>query len=217
MSLLVNKIFYAFNKLDKMFIIPTFAKSRRKKLKYKDFTIISNNCWGGVCYDYFGIQKLSPTVGAYFFAEDYVKFCKRLKHYFSFELEIIPISNSKHYDSIMKMNNSKAIIGRLDDVELVFLHYPDAKTVVEKWNRRVKRINWDRILIKFSYQNECTDDLIKDFLEIKEFPKFCFVTEPITNDKDEIIFKRKKGKETINETINFGWFFNPIKILNERL
>ena len=205
------------HKIEKKIFIPLLAKSRKKSLKHDDFTIISNNCWGGVCYEYFGMAKLSPTVGAYFFAEDYVKFCSNLKYYLSLELEIIPISHSYHRESIKKQNNSKAIIGRLDDVEIVFLHYPNEKIALEKWKRRVERVNWKRIILKFSYQNNCNDELVKTFLTIKDYPKFVLVGSKITGDADEIVFKRANGKETVDETVNFDRFINPIEIINSRL
>jgi uncharacterized protein (DUF1919 family) len=105
----------------------------------------------------------------------------------------------------------------LDNIEIVFLHYGSADVVLEKWNRRVQRINWDRIILKFSYQNECDDDLVREFLKIEDYPKFVFVGKPITNDSDEIIFKRAQGKETVDETVNFNRFINPINIINDRI
>lgn len=58
-----------------------FANYRNKKLTNKDFTIISNNCWGGMLYESYNLPKQSPTVGLFFFAEDYIKFLKDLKKY----------------------------------------------------------------------------------------------------------------------------------------
>lgn len=55
------------------------AKERQKKLLGKDFTIISNNCWGGMIYESYNLPKNSPTVGLFFFAEDYIRFLKDLK------------------------------------------------------------------------------------------------------------------------------------------
>ena len=43
-------------------LYPKLAKYRRKKINNTDFTIISNNCWGGICYEYFGLPKESTTV-----------------------------------------------------------------------------------------------------------------------------------------------------------
>lgn len=36
-----------FHKVNESIIEPMFAPIRRKKLNNTDFTIISNNCWGG--------------------------------------------------------------------------------------------------------------------------------------------------------------------------
>ena len=41
------------------------ADNRRSKLNNTDFSIISNNCWGGSVYRHYGIPYLSPTVGLY--------------------------------------------------------------------------------------------------------------------------------------------------------
>lgn len=50
----------------KNYVSPVLQPIRRKKLNNTDFTIISNNCWGGVCYEYFGMEKATPTVGMFF-------------------------------------------------------------------------------------------------------------------------------------------------------
>lgn len=39
-----------------------FADIRRKGLENTDFTIISNNCWGGMVYESYNLPKQSPTV-----------------------------------------------------------------------------------------------------------------------------------------------------------
>ncbi len=41
------------------------AKLRRKALRFTDFTIISNNCWGGMIYESYNLPKQSPTVGLF--------------------------------------------------------------------------------------------------------------------------------------------------------
>lgn len=45
---------------------PLFVKSRRQRLNRCDFSIISNNCWGGSVYRYFGLPYQSPTAGLFF-------------------------------------------------------------------------------------------------------------------------------------------------------
>ena len=51
-----------------------FADIRRKGLENTDFTIISNNCWGGMVYESYNLPKQSPTVGLFFMASDYILF-----------------------------------------------------------------------------------------------------------------------------------------------
>ena len=205
------------NKIDWKIRIPLNANRYKRKLKCTDFTVISNNCWGGRCYDYFNLPKLSPTVGAYFYAEEYVKFCKNLKYYLGCHLEVQTADKSKYYESLKGKGEENVLIGKLDDVEIVFLHYKDEQTIVEKWNRRVGRINWERIILKFSYQNNCTEALVKEFLEIPEYKKFCLVGKKITDNENEIVYKRSNGYETIDETYNFDKYLNVIKTINDRL
>ena len=68
-------------KINKFFRL-TFAKKRNKKLKNKNFTIISNNCWGGMIYESYNLRKDSPTIGLFIMPKDYIKFIKNLKKYF---------------------------------------------------------------------------------------------------------------------------------------
>lgn len=60
---------------------------RKRKLKNKDFTIISNNCCGGLIYRTLGIKYNSPTVNSWISRKDFFVFCNNLKEYFSYELE----------------------------------------------------------------------------------------------------------------------------------
>lgn len=41
---------------------PIMGKLRRKRLINCNFTIISNNCWAGHVYRYFGLPYSSPTI-----------------------------------------------------------------------------------------------------------------------------------------------------------
>jgi uncharacterized protein (DUF1919 family) len=65
------------------------ANYRRKKLKNTDFTIISNNCWGGMIYESYNLPKGSPTIGMFIMAEDYLRFLTHLKEYLSAKLTFI--------------------------------------------------------------------------------------------------------------------------------
>lgn len=73
---------------------PMLAKVNRRRIKNHDFIIISNNCWGGHVYRYFGLPYQSPAIGLCFFADEYIKFVCNLQHYLSCDLEIIDAKDS---------------------------------------------------------------------------------------------------------------------------
>lgn len=68
------------------------APFRRIGLK-KQFTIFSDNCWGGRLYDKFALQYLSPTIGLAIEESDYIKFLLNLDYYIS--LTPKPIINNQ--------------------------------------------------------------------------------------------------------------------------
>lgn len=51
------------------------ADWRKKQLKSTDFTIISNNCWGGMIYESYNLPKESPTVGMFLWRKTISNFC----------------------------------------------------------------------------------------------------------------------------------------------
>ena len=190
------------------------APLRRRKLNNTDFTIISNNCWGGICYEYFGLEKLSPTVGMYFFAEDYVRFVSDFKRYNEMPIEIITADESKHKDSLYKSGHECIPIGRLDDVEIVFLHYKDSAVAKAKWERRVKRINWDNLIFKFSYMNGCTDKMVHQFEKaVNGFKSVVLATKKFP-EYDNVYIVQGQGDQVTNDTKDWNKYFDVVGFLN---
>ena len=153
----------------------------KNRIKSRDFTVISNNCWAGKLYQYLDMPYLSPTVGLYFFADDYIKFVKQIKYYMSLDLKFICFKDSRHHDIIEKRKQTDIPIGILDDVEIIFLHYKSENEAYEKWNRRSARINWDNIYFKFSKMNSCTEQHLKDFDSLEYEKKFMLVPKGYTD------------------------------------
>ncbi len=78
--------------------IPLTRKKRGAHLKSKNFTIISNNCWGGTVYEAYNLPKESPTVGMFFMAKDYIEFLSDLKGYIDGTLTFIKPEESRWKD-----------------------------------------------------------------------------------------------------------------------
>lgn len=146
---------------DKKFRIRRFFV--RKAVKSRDFTIISNNCWGGRTYQYFDMPYLSPTVGLYFYSADYLKFVSDLHRYLDTPLKFICASDSKYYEELKNRGQTEKVIGVLDDVEIVFLHYKSEEEALEKWNRRKERINFNNVILKYSWSNLCEEEHLEAF------------------------------------------------------
>ena len=153
-------------------------KIRRKRINCEDFTIISNNCWGGLVYQSYGLKYNTPTAGLFFMAEDYIRFISDIKKYLNMELYFIEPIKSHSYEVIKhKSNFGTYPIGCLGDVEIHFLHYKTPEEAKEKWERRAKRINFNKILYKFNDQNNCSKELLQKFVELPFKNKICFTSK----------------------------------------
>lgn len=192
------------------------AKVHHALLKSDDFTIISNNCWGGIIYKYFGMKFQSPTIGMYFFGDEYIKFLKNLKYYLSQPLVIRNLKSSKYRDEIIRRKQTP-LIGWLDDVEIVLLHYHVPEEAVEKWNYRLERINYNKLIIKFNDQNLFEIKHLDEFEKMPYKNKICFTGKKYPCYKSAIWFKEyAKIGYVENDTKIKHWrrYFDVIKYIN---
>ena len=98
-------------------------RKNRKNLKNFDFTIISNNCLGGVISNELGQRFNSPTINLFFDSTDFLKFIKNMEHYLDYEWK--DISSDK--DTYPK--------AKIDDITLNLVHYNSFEEAKLKWNQ----------------------------------------------------------------------------------
>lgn len=128
-----------------------------------------NTSWGGMIYESYNLPKESPTVGMFFIAKDYIEFLSDLKGYVNGKLTFISPTKSRWKD-IPQISEDKRFgsypVGVLSNgknsIEIFFLHYHSEQEVREKWERRVKRINWNKLLVKFKWKNKINIVLYKE-------------------------------------------------------
>ncbi|MFD2244916.1 DUF1919 domain-containing protein [Pontibacter ruber] len=157
LSKLYNKLKYKFDWEIKKKVVDIILQ---KRLKNKDFAIVSNNCWGGGVYQVLRLPYNTPFVGLYINAPCYIKLLKNFEFYLNCELEF---TNASRYG---QHQSKKYPVGFLNnEVEIHFLHYKSEKEAFEKWNRRKKKLPKDinSIFFKFDDRDHCTPELIKDF------------------------------------------------------
>lgn len=206
-------------KLRRFYITKT-AKIRRKRIKIENFTIISNNCWGGFIYQSYNLKYNTPTIGLFFMAEDYIEFLKDIKKWIYKPIQFINYQDSKYYNHFKKWNKfGKYPIGIFKDsnIEIHFLHYNSSNKAIDDWSRRVKRINWDKVIYKFNDQNLCKYIHIKRFDELPYENKICFTTKELNLKSVIHIKKASKFVEipTSYEPFGFSKLININEIINK--
>lgn len=156
-----------------------------RKLITPDTSIISSNCFAGRIMQDLGMQYNTPTLGLYFFADDFIEFLSNLKYYLTeAKLEFLdesryPLGNERrakwtHWYPIGLLGGK---------VEIQFLHYHTAKEAAEKWYRRAQRVNFDKLMVIGMEQNLCTIDNVKVFDKLPFEKKIFFSTKNIPNVK----------------------------------
>lgn len=171
---------YIYKKIRNVFVrlcLYDEQRKRRKDLKNTDFSIISNNCWGGFIYQKYGLEYKSPTVGLYFLGHDFVKLCANWKWYMEQKLDFIPWESATYHYAIK--DELPYPIAMLGDIEIYFMHYQTAEEAAEKWYRRVKRINPDKVIFKLSQREECSREDIIAFMGLPLKNKVCFTYENV--------------------------------------
>lgn len=221
MVIMMNKIKKTFYRLYHKILIP-FRRIKGKLLIHnKKVTIISNNCWGGNVYREYGLMNMSPTIGLFFFADEYIKFLNNLDFYLNAPLVLIDNHTSKYTEYFNDYGvDDKTIIGSIEDVEIVFLHYKSKDEVISKWNRRIKRIDMSNLLVKFNDQNLCTYNHLAQFDKLPFMKKICFTAKEYSEFKStiqmiEYINETHVGNDTnikkTNKYLNIKKYLNKMK------
>lgn len=185
---------------------------RRWFLHSKEFSIVSDNCWGGFVYQHFGLKYRSPFVGLFIFSDDYIKLISKLEFYMSKNLVFI-----EHSESIYAKEIKDTIvyypIARLVDIEIHFLHYKDNYEAETKWNKRKLRINYDNIIIKMCDRDLFSPSLLQVFSGVDR--KKIFLTSKKYNFKWSLKLQNENGHFVENEWRNFKRTASPISIINQ--
>lgn len=185
-------------------------------LKNRNFTVISDNCWGNFLYQDFGIEYQSPFVGLFIFSPDYIELLENFDELMASELSFIPAETSKYAKQLREWNTlgTYPIATLSERVEIHFLHYHNEKEAKDKWNRRKKRIDKKNLLVKFCDRDLCTPDLIKRFDNLPFKHKICFTAKPYPFPS-VVALTHESGKEMVeNEWKHYKKDVSIKKILN---
>lgn len=181
-----------------------WIKKQREGLKEKNITIISSNCNGGVLSSDLGIAFNSPFVNLFIQAADYIKILKDLPQYMSKELRFVKEVDST-YGSV---SYPTAYLG---DVKIYFMHYTSEEDARAAWNRRVKRINWDKLYILFTDRSQCTQKELEEFDCLPYKNKVVFTHVPHPEIKSSFYIKGYEREEKVPVLTDFENERYPVK------
>ncbi|WP_062108634.1 DUF1919 domain-containing protein [Bacillus niameyensis] len=190
---------------------------RKGKLHNRDFTIISDNCWGGFVYQNYNLSYKSPFVGLFIFSPDYLELLEDLEEYLKKKIIFISPTRSKYQEVLLEDNTfGKYPIGLLGgEVEIHFLHYKDEKEALQKWEYRIKRINYDNLIIKFADRDLSSYELIERFDKLPFSNKICFTAKDYPEFKSVVHLKKFTGEKMVeNEWKYYKRYMNITNYLN---
>lgn len=169
-------------------------------VKTHDVTLISQNCIGGVFYHDLGTQFLSPTINLFIKEPDFVRFVLNLRHYIDCELE-------------MRWEEEYPV-GRLDDIEIHFMHYKTCQEAKEQWDRRKKRINWEKIVVLCTDRDGFNETAFQQWKYIP-YPKVLFTAQQsFSRDKDSVFFPQYSEQGCVPDLIPNREFYHSEKVVN---
>lgn len=186
----------------------------RKRLKNHDFTIVSNNCVGGIIYHDLGEQFRSPTINLWLTPTDFVVFAQHLEYYLSLPIEK---TSSKESYPVGVIN------GKYGVIHIYFQHYNTFDEAVVKWKERTKRINWESIYLicEAPFEN---DQTIEELMKLpykkriiihthinrssRELVKMPYKFYTINYEPGKIIKFPKRGIKRYLEKIDYVRFLN---------
>lgn len=171
---------------------------RRLRNTLGDISILSSNCVGGRLSELAGEPYRSPTVGLWFWADDFLKFAADIAGY-----RAEPV--------IHDLDESERLgypVGRLADVRILFLHYPTFAEALEKWKRRIERLDLTKILLVHT-DREATQENLEAFDSLP-YPKLLFVSKPQRHLKSALWIRHGNEANQVGDLTTHWQYLAPV-------
>ena len=168
-------------------------KSKRLKLKNHNFTIISNNCCGGVIYNSLGERFNSPTINlAFIEPRDFLTFVTNLEECLNADVtDITTQANQKYPVGQISLYEDRTI-------SIHFMHYKTFSQAKLKWDERKQRINRNNLFVFMEAGIQTTDELVE------EFDKLPYENKVIITNKPYPQYKSAYFIDIYDETYSWG-------------
>lgn len=130
---------------------------KRLRLKNHNFSLISNNCCGGIIYNSLGERFNSPTVNLFIRTEDYLAFLENFEETLKADMS-----------DVSDIYKEKYPVGRIslaseENIDVHFMHYKSFDQAKQKWNERRERVNFNNLFIFMEAGIETTEEIVARF------------------------------------------------------
>ena len=192
----------------------------RSRVRPRDFSIISNNCWGADTYPILGLPYLSPFVGLFIMPDCYLRLLNDFRTTIRLPLQFKNESHHPEINELCSSENQYYPIGCIgDDIEIHFMHYESREEAASKWLRRIQRITPDdnKLFVKFCDSNVPTDDQLRQFDKLPFSHKVCFTGRPRPDLKSAVWireFEKTGHVENVQFMRHYGAYFDLADWLN---
>lgn len=119
-----------------------YYRLKSRKLKNKNFSLLTNNCMGGFIYHDMKLKFNSPTINMYMHDDDFMEFLSDIYYY----------SNTPPYEVFEE--DIHFPIGEIKkgehSIRIYFKHYATFNDAHDKWVERGKRIDYDNLYVIYS-------------------------------------------------------------------
>lgn len=177
----MEKLIDKFRRKLNEFFAGKINRKNRERLHSEPFTLLTNNCIGGVIYHDLGLRFDSPTINLYLKDGDFIEYVINLEFYKKAELieDTTQHGEFKFPVGILKGDS----IHR--DIHIYFQHYKTFEEASKKWIERSLRIQ-NKILVIFELYNNRIDS--ESWNRIK-YKKKCLMHQELIGINDAMTLK----------------------------
>ncbi len=123
----------------KEYINKAYREVKRRRLKNKTPSLLTNNCTGGIMSHDLGLQFRSPTVNLWIPMGEFFLLLENLELYMAQEPEEIFEDGISYPIGVLR--------GEPGPVRLYFMHYASFQEAKEKWTQRKQRLQPDNLYV----------------------------------------------------------------------
>ena len=196
-----------------------YQRSLKKQNRNFNPTIIANDCMGGMIYHTLGLRFCSPTINLAIPKESFFNLCEDLEHFLQVEVREVKNTDKSFPVGELLFNGRR--------VEIYFMHYKTFEEAKQKWEERLKRVDFNNLFILQTLSKNPTDEDIYRFEKLPYKNKMLIlghnkwkaknvvenkayqVEEPVAGAI--LQYERGTSKKRYMDYVDYVKFLNPTK------